>query len=370
MAVAFLIVVPGTVRAGVDVNVIGELYGINFYADADLDWTSYDCIETKLYFSGILKESEDLGCHSSGYSTWSWLYGSVSGEGTFMFQVWSYWSDSSLYEKSWNVPGISLVTSVSPTNGSIGDTFIPNATLHLTSAGPDYYSSVGTFSFDMDGNSMGVSATPALYSDAYFSYWGEPPHPELYYFTVATTISFGSGGNHNVGFGYTDKLTRFHIDGGSSSILVTDPFTDAIQTLTQRIDSLESRLSSLEANMSEAQGDIAFLKGEVQSIENDISSLQSGLNALSTDYEELEQEFDDLTGRLDELESQIEGVEDDQQTISDSVGTNNILTYLALVLSIVSLVLAVALRRRKKEVPTPPPQASPPQQYPPQQPPG
>lgn len=379
---SLLALLPGTVRAGVDVSVMGQLFGIDFYVNAELDWTSYDCVETRLYFGGIMKASEDNGCHNSGYSTSSSLYGTVSGEGTFMFQVWSYWNDLSVYEKTWNVPGISLVSSVTPTGGIIGDTFIPNATLQLTSTGPDYYYSVGTFGFDIDGDAILVSATPILCSDTFFSYFDEPPHPEFYYFTVATTISFGTAGDHSVGFSYTDKLTGFKIDGGSSNILITDPFADAIQTLTQRIDSLESELTSVEAsvsslytNMSEAQVDIAYLKGEVQSIKNDVSSLQSDLSALSSDYDDLQGDVDDMIERLGELETRVSEIEftlgsiqDDQQTTSDSLGINNILTYLALILSIVALVLvAISKARRKKEAPAPPPTQQQPAQHPPSQ---
>jgi len=297
----------------------------------------------------------------------------------------------SVYEETWDVPGLSIQSNISPTSGEIGSTFVATSTLQLVTGGPDYYSSYGIFNHSIDGIGQEFEAYVIIANDQYWAFYGYPSSkPAFYSYTASTTMSFGSEGQHTVDFRYEDKITGVIIDGGSETVLVTDQYSSLIvnlqndiQNLMTQLTSLQQDLSLLELNISALQEGLDLVEENVSQLQTDVNNLQSTLNTVQTDLGNVIDDLGDLTSRVDDLENRIEdleadiaGLEEKQTSTTGSLGTNDLLTYLALAFGVVALVVGLLAMLRKRPIhaqPTQPQgpggerQPEQPPQYPPEQ---
>lgn len=174
----------------------------------------------------------------------------------------------------------------------------------------------------------------------------------------------GDGNKHTVDFHDEDKMTGVIIDGGSETVQVTDQYSSLIvnlqndiQNLMTQLTSLQQDLSLLELNVSVLQENLDLVEENVSQLQTDVNNLQSTPNTVQTnltnvihDLADLTSRVNDLEDRIDDLETTIVGLEEEQTSTTSSLGTNDLLTYLALGFGIVGLVVGLLATLRKRPI--------------------
>ncbi len=132
------------------------------------------------------------------------------------------------------------------------------------------------------------------------------------------------------------------------------PVLEFILDLQDEIEALTNQLASLQQNLSLIEGDISQLQTDIDNLQSTLSNIQTGLAVVIDDIDDLTSSMDDLEDQIDDLEDQIEdlqadiaNLEEKQASESDFAGTNDLLTYLALIFGIAGLVIGLLAMFRK-----------------------
>jgi prefoldin subunit 5 len=129
---------------------------------------------------------------------------------------------------------------------------------------------------------------------------------------------------------------------------------DLLLELQDETTELSSQLASLQQDLSQLEGNVSQLQTDIDNLQSTLSSIQTGLAAVIDDIDDLASSMDDLQDQIDDLEDQIEdlqadvtNLEEKQASESDFAGTNDLLTYLALIFGIAGLVIGLLAMFRK-----------------------
>lgn len=149
------------------------------------------------------------------------------------------------------------------------------------------------------------------------------------------------------------------------------PVLEFILNLQDEIEDLTEQMTSLEQNLSQLEGNVSQLQTDVDNLQSTVSDIQSGLADVIDDMDELTSSMDDLQDQIDNLEDQIEdlqadiaNLEEKQASEPDFAGTNDMLTYLALIFGIAGLVIGLlAMFRKGPSLPQEAPMEQPVHQY-------
>ena len=130
---------------------------------------------------------------------------------------------------------------------------------------------------------------------------------------------------------------------------------DLLLELQDEIVELTNQLASLQQNLSQIEGDVSQLQTDIDNLQSTLSDIQTGLAVVIDDMDDLTSSMDDLEDKIEDLEDQIEdlqadiaNLEEEQASTSDSLGTNDLLIYLALALGIAGLVIGLLAMFRKR----------------------
>src|SRR2546428_6368756 len=134
---AVTLVVPQRAAATIaNEDAILEAANFFLYVSTKWDFQAFECVEVRVYANSIIKDTSFQYCDSSGTYSYTY-YSSVPETGQWSVQIWSNSLSTERWAKSWDFPSLDMATSVTPSTGGIGTTFVIWSVFTVPAGGPD-----------------------------------------------------------------------------------------------------------------------------------------------------------------------------------------------------------------------------------------
>lgn len=153
---------------------------------------------------------------------------------------------------------------------------------------------------------------------------------------------------------WNSARTQAYLSVNYSVIPFNQMVLELLLELQDETTELTNQLASLQQDLSQMEGNISQLQTDIDNLQSTVSDIQTGLAAVIDDMDDLTSSMDDLQDQIENLENQIEDLQTDianleekQASESDFAGTNDMLTYLALIFGIAGLVIGLLAMFRK-----------------------
>jgi hypothetical protein len=266
---AVAMVVPqraaATITSSDAILVIGPGY-LSLY----VRWTfsANECVEVRIYVNSIIRDTSFPYCYSSGTFT-HYYFNNTPETGRWRAQIWSNTVMTELWAKNWDIPRLSMTTTVTPSTGGIGTAFVISSTIAIAAGGPDVYSGVGTYTMTAGAVVIGATIAPTATQDHYWQFYQQPVNPVYRQYKSTQIVSFASAGTYSVSANYTDGMASVITTG--LSIVVINQFAG-----------LQTQLNNLQNNVTTLQGQVTDLRNKNTQLSNDLNASRSQLSSAQT----------------------------------------------------------------------------------------